>query len=342
MLLLLQAVAGGPLSVPVSYRDTIYNLYLVTYATDVSRPDFCTFAASAAGHGFLINIMGQTRQEQYSEAWQLDKAWGLRDFVKSLPDEPGVIVTMVDSYDVLLNGSPQQMVATFVDMGHRVLHGAERGCSGTKWDLMHRDNGCDSKWPLPLVRTTSPFLNGGAVIGFRAELAMLLDIGWKEHQATHQALLPGEMDPYVIAGDQQLFSQLFSYGRHDRGSSKKARRQLRQRLGVSIDYQSRIFLCMYKVNAEREIDHQGGFTSTSDCSHLDRRMSIKACVGVRPMRTEPVVFHCNGPDKTVCMETVGRSLAVVSSNRSELLMWFWEGGMQSLADVCGATIIQKL
>ena len=158
---------------------------------------------------------------------------------------------------------------------------------------------------------------------------MLLDIGWNEHQATRQALLPGEMDPYVIAGDQQLFSQLFSYGRRGRGASEKAKRRLRRRLGVSIDYQSRIFLCMYKVNAEREIDRRGGFTSTSDCSHLDS----EACV--RPVRTEPVVFHCNGPDKTACMETVGRSLAVVSSNRSEPLIWFWEGGAQSLADVCG-------
>ena len=117
LVLLMLTGASAMLHTEVRLEDGVtYRLYLLTYATDVARPDFCLFAASAYARGFSLNVIGRTRQDAYKEVWQLDKAWALRDFLRAVPDEPHAIVAMLDAYDVLMNGSPRQMVQKIVQV----------------------------------------------------------------------------------------------------------------------------------------------------------------------------------------------------------------------------------
>lgn len=347
------AVESPPLFTDVELGDSTYRLYLVVYATDVSRADFCMFATSAAARGFRLNVGGLTRGREYQDQWLLDKVWVLRDFVRLVPDAPDVVVMTVDAFDVLLNGGPERVVSELVGSGHSVLFASERGCSGTKWKMKHRDTGCDGLWPVPPVRTTSPFLNSGGLVGFRSEVEELLDVGWAEYQATRRGLLPGEWDPYVLMGDQGLYAQLFSYGRHEEDESEAARGGLRRRLDMSIDYQSRLFLCLYRVDIETELAYAENGTLVmsghTDCSHLERRMYFEACLGNRPARTQPVVVHFNGPSKAARLAAVARRLAreqwarqivkVVWRQRlAGAHVWFLEGNTSPLVDICGALL----
>ena len=326
-------------SVPVQYANNTYSLYLVTYATEVSRADFCIFATSAYARGFRINVLGQaSRFRKYG--WP-DRVWTLRKFTKIIPDEPNAIVVFMDSYDSIINSSPQRLVAAFVDAGARVLFSSERGCGGTKWDLKRLDNTCDSLWPVPPVKTTMPFLNSGGFMAFRPELAALLGVCRKEHRAHQRSLLPGERNAYVIAGDQQLYSQLFSYGMAERTADDKSRGALRAALGMSLDYQSQIFLSMYKVDLDTEIRYTANGTLVTTgltyCSHLDRRMYYEACLGVQPKTTVPVVVHLNGkhkPLKEVARRLGGRHDKALWDAR----IWLVAGEQPTVADVCGGHV----
>ena len=324
-----------PFSVSVRHSNTNYSLYLVTYATEVSRADFCIFATSASAHGFRLNVLGQeSRFRKYG--WP-ERVWTLRKFMKIISDEPNTIVVFMDSYDTIINSSPHDLVAAFIDTGASVLFSSERGCGGTKWDLKHRNNACDSQWPLPPVKTTMPFLNSGGFVAFRSELVVLLDVCRKEYRALQRSLLPGEFNAYVIAGDQQLYSQLFSYGMAERNSDDNSRGALRKALGMSLDYHSQIFLSMYKVDLDTEIHYTANgtlvTTGLTDCSHLDRRMYYEACLGVQPKPTTPVVVHLNGRPKPL-KEVAQRLGGKYDKTLWDARIWLVRGEQPTVADVC--------
>ena len=52
--------------------------------------------------------------------------WTLRKFMKIISDEPNTIVVFMDSYDAIINSSPQDLVAAFIDTGASVLFSSER------------------------------------------------------------------------------------------------------------------------------------------------------------------------------------------------------------------------
>lgn len=335
-LLLMGASGSAIVSVPVQHGNTNYSLYLVTYATNISRADFCIFATSASAHGFRVNVLG--RASRFRKHGWPDRVWTLRKFTKMIPDDPNAIVVFMDAYDIILNSSPRKLVAAFINSGARVLFSAERGCGGTKWDLKQLHNTCDSQWPLPPVKTTMPFLNSGGFVAFRSELVVLLNVCKKEYWAHQRSLLPGEYNAYVVAGDQQLYSQLFSYGMAERNSDENARGALRKALGMSMDYQSRIFLSMYKVDWDTEIRYTANgtlvTTGLTDCSHLDRRMYYEACLGVKSKFIVPVAVHLNGAQKPL-KEVALRLRTQHDETLWDARMWLFGDEQPTIKDVCG-------
>lgn len=138
------------------------------------------------------------------------------------------------------------------------------------------------------------------MIGFRGDLLSLLDAGWDEYQETRDSLLPQEFNPYIIAGEQQLYSYLFSRGM------------------AGIDYESRLFLSMYKVDAAREIR----FTANG---------TLAARVATR--RTFPVAVHFNGDSKPDVFNAVAMRISYNAKTPWYERLWE-EGALYALANVC--------
>ena len=253
--------------------NTIYRLFAVTYASEIEgRPEFCMAAVSAVAYGFSdLNVIGLDRQAQFAKWRLLDKVFGLRDFVMSLPkiDQERNLILFFDAYDVLVNSSPLDLVHRFLKSGQKIMFASEKGCSGTKWHVMNRRNTCDDEWPIPTRQHVSPWINSGVFMGFQQEMRLLLQEAYIEHKNTLPMVQPGQIDPYVGAGDQLLFGHLFAHV--DR---------VREDLQMGIDVNSDIWKCMYQVQ----------YMDTTDLLIHQGKVSFKGSVYIYP-----VLIHFNGP-----------------------------------------------
>jgi hypothetical protein len=152
------------------------KVYLVTYASQTDRADFCTMALSAFANGFELNVLGKKREGQWAIYGYLDKFWALREFVSLLSDEPHAIIVFVDAYDVLITAGPHSLAKRFLKSGKRILISAEKGCCSdwlttVEGSLKGTPVLCDTSWPVPDVGTAMPYMNSGAFVGFQARRA---------------------------------------------------------------------------------------------------------------------------------------------------------------------------
>ena len=261
----------GPLLTQVTLEGVnhseVYHVYSVTYATAWSR-EFCVMAASASANGFGLNVLGEGRQAHFDRDRFLDKLWALRDFVvgvlNTTPEDMRnrTLILFFDGYDVLVNGQPRTLVKRFVHSKKKILISAEKGCCGTREALAFKDNTCDPIWPSD-THTTTPFLNSGAFVGLVMEVERLLTAAKHEYehyiaklqsdygpiQPLHatRAASKGPWDPYLLGTDQLLICQLFAHEVVRGGQS------LRSAIGMSLDYESQIFVSAYRMEIGREI-----------------------------------------------------------------------------------------
>ena len=275
-LLLLSAVIPTMAQMYTPSEDG-YRLYSITYATDISRNDFCTVMEGAWGWGYKVNVIGYEENE-YAKYKLVDKVFALRKWLKKLPKRGRNVILFMDAYDVLVNAKPMDLLERFLDMERGVVFAAERGCCSTKWHMMHRRNTCDPDWPIDIMNYTTPWINTGVFIGFQSELEVLLDEAWIEYQQTKRELRGDQVDPYLSGSDQQLIGQLFAHGNG-----------LRDDIGMALDLHSDMFKCMYQVQYE----------DTVDLVFHEQRVAFKGSA-----YTYPVVVHFNGPKhvKTKMME----------------------------------------
>jgi len=278
-------------------------------------------AASASAHGFGLNVLGEGRQAHFDQGRFLERLWVLRDFVvgvlNSTPEDMRnhTLILYSDAYDVLVNGNPRTLVKRFVNSKKKILIGAETGCCGTREAFAFKDNKCDPNWPSDKY-TTTPFLNFGVFVGFVTEVDHLLTAAKNEYdhylarlQSDYGPIQPlhvtpatskGPWDPYLIGGDQQLICQLFAHEVVRGGQS------LRSAIGMSLDYESQIFVNAYQMEIGREIviTAKGRVrydVNLADCDKWDQASFRAECRqrSVRRVRsaTLPVILHFNGPRK---------------------------------------------
>lgn len=314
----------GPLHTQVTLegvnRSEVYQLYSVTYATAWSR-EFCVVAASASANGFALNVLGEARQAHFDRDRFLDKLWALRDFVvgvmNATPEHARnrTLILFFDGYDVLVNGNPGTLVKRFVRHKKKILFGAEKGCSGTREYMAFKDNRCDPNWPAD-KHTTTPFLNSGVFLGLVREVDRLLTAAKNEYdhyiaklqsdygpiQPLHEtrAASKGPWDPYLLGTDQQLMCQLFAHEVVRGGQS------LRSAIGMSLDYESQIFVNAYRMEIGREIVVTANGrvrydANLPDCDVWEETRFQAECRerSVRGLRrvTMPVILHFNGRQK---------------------------------------------
>lgn len=344
----------GPLhtqvTLEVGNRSEVYQLYSVTYATAWSR-EFCVMAASASANGFGLNVLGEGRQAHFDQDRFLDKLWALRDFVvgvlNATPEDMRnrTLILFFDGYDVLVNGNPRTLVKRFVHHKRKILFGAEKGCSGTREYMAFKDNRCDPNWPSD-KHTTTPFLNSGIFLGFVTEVDHLLTAAKNEYdsylaklqsdygpiQPLHEtrATSKGPWDPYLLGTDQQLICQLFAHEVVRGGQS------LRSAIGMSLDYESQIFVNAYRMEIGREIviTAKGRVqydVNLADCDEWDQARFRAECRqrSVRRLRraTLPVILHFNGPQKQNMMAVASQMRWPDGPDTTEL----WESEIYSVS-----------
>ena len=344
----------GPLLTQVTLeggnRSEVYHLYSVTYATAWSR-EFCVMAASASANGFGLNVLGEGRQAHFDRDRFLDKLWALRDFVvgvlNTTPEDMRnrTLILFFDGYDVLVNGQPRTLVKRFVHSKKKILISAEKGCCGTREALAFKDNTCDPNWPSD-KHTTTPFLNSGAFVGFVMEVERLLTAAKHEYehyiaklQSDYGPIQPlnatretskGPWDPYLLGTDQQLICQLFAHEVVRGGQS------LRSAIGMSLDYESQIFVNAYRMEIGREIviTAKGRIrydVNLADCDEWDQARFRAECRqrSVRRLRraTLPVILHFNGPQKQNMMAVASQMRWPDGPDTAEL----WESELYSVS-----------
>jgi hypothetical protein len=320
-----------------------YRLYTVTYATHLTRPDFCIMAVSATSYGFPLNVLGTNRQQRFKENGLLDKLWALQEFVDALPVHSDIIVAFVDAYDTIFNGSPKALARRLVVSGQNIVFASERGCCSNKFFMRKSQNDCDKHWPLPDVKTATPHLNTGVFVGYRIELGDLLRLSVAEYTATIASLRPGEVDPYKRGTDQTLICQLYSYGGYENVTTPEKMSAIRRKLGMVIDFENVLFMCMYGADLSDEIKYttrgRVAVIGTNRCQHLAPRFA-ESCFGVQRKWSHPVVLHFNGAGnlKTVPLREVAMTVSLPDKRSMEEIwdahMWVMGGNEVTVGGVC--------
>uniref|UniRef100_A0A452U734 Procollagen-lysine,2-oxoglutarate 5-dioxygenase 3 n=1 Tax=Ursus maritimus TaxID=29073 RepID=A0A452U734_URSMA len=127
----------------------------------------------------------------------------LKKEMEKYADREDMVIMFVDSYDVILLGSPSELLKKFVQSGSHLLFSAEGFC-WPEWGLAEQ---------YPEVGTGKRFLNSGGFIGFAPTV----------HQVVRQWKYKDDDD------DQLFYTRLYL----DPG--------LREKLSLSLDHKSRIF-----------------------------------------------------------------------------------------------------
>ncbi|XP_060029419.1 multifunctional procollagen lysine hydroxylase and glycosyltransferase LH3 isoform X2 [Erinaceus europaeus] len=208
LLLALPPPPGGPTLDRPRSGDPVNpeKLLVITVAT-AETEGYRRFLRSAEFFNYTVRTLG------LGEAWRGgdvartvgggQKVRWLKKEMEKHKEREDLVIMFVDSYDVLLAGSPTELLKKFVQSGSRLLFSAEAFC-WPEWALAEQ---------YPDVGAGKRFLNSGGFIGFAPTIYHVVR-QWK----------------YKDDDDDQLFyTRLYL----DPG--------LREKLGLNLDHKSRIF-----------------------------------------------------------------------------------------------------
>uniref|UniRef100_F6R0G9 procollagen-lysine 5-dioxygenase n=2 Tax=Ornithorhynchus anatinus TaxID=9258 RepID=F6R0G9_ORNAN len=213
LLLLLLLLPGLPAAragdgPPAGERVNPEKLLVMTAATEETE-GYKRFLRTARHFNYTVRTLGLGEEWRGGDVARTvgggQKVRWLKQEMEKHADREDLVILFVDSYDVLLAGSPLELLWKFVQSGSRLLFSAEGFC-WPEWSL------ADSYPPLS-AGNGKRFLNSGGFIGFAPTVHRLVR-QWK----------------YKDDDDDQLFyTRLYL----DPG--------LREKHGLALDHKSRIF-----------------------------------------------------------------------------------------------------
>ncbi|RVE60945.1 hypothetical protein OJAV_G00185930 [Oryzias javanicus] len=147
------------------------NLLVVTAATE-ETDGFRRFMRTAREFNYTVKVLGLGEDWRGGDVARTvgggqKVRWLKKELLKHSEEEELVIV-FVDSYDVVLAAGPEELLAKFSRLGHRVVFSAEGFC----WP----DQRLASKYPQ--VHSGKRFLNSGGFVGFAPDLGAIVQ-QWK-------------------------------------------------------------------------------------------------------------------------------------------------------------------
>lgn len=182
------------------------KLLVMTVAT-AETEGYLRFLRSAEFFNYTVRTLGLGEEWRGGDVARTvgggQKVRWLKKEMEKYADREDMIIMFVDSYDVILAGSPSELLKKFVQSGSRLLFSAESFC-WPEWGLAEQ---------YPEVGTGKRFLNSGGFIGFATTI----------HQIVRQWKYKDDDD------DQLFYTRLYL----DPG--------LREKLSLNLDHKSRIF-----------------------------------------------------------------------------------------------------
>ena len=187
---------------------------LVTVATQ-HTPGLARYLRSAQHAGLQVVRLGAGQEWQGGDmeagpggGWKVNL---LRTELKTRRDQPGLLM-FTDSYDVVLTGDKEEILAKYDQFNTEIVFGAENFC----WP----DNSLRSRYPD--VKEGMRFLNSGGFIGPAASLYEMLEAG-------------GELGD--TEDDQLFYTRIY------------LDHELRVKLGIKLDHRAELF---QNLNGEQE------------------------------------------------------------------------------------------
>ncbi|XP_074121037.1 multifunctional procollagen lysine hydroxylase and glycosyltransferase LH3 [Sminthopsis crassicaudata] len=217
LLLLLLGASSAVASSSASVVDEIANLsggdrvnpdklLVITAATEETE-GYLRFLQSAKFFNYSVQTLGLGEEWKGGDVARTvgggQKVRWLKKEMEKYAERKDMVIMFVDSYDVLLAGSPKELLWKFLQSGSRLLFSAESFC-WPEWGLAER---------YPPVGNGKRFLNSGGFIGFAPTI----------HHIVRQWKYKDDDD------DQLFYTRLYLDSR------------LREKLGLALDHKSRIF-----------------------------------------------------------------------------------------------------
>lgn len=182
------------------------KLLVITVAT-AETEGYRRFLQSAEFFNYTVRTLGLGKEWRGGDVARTvgggQKVRWLKKEMEKYADQEDMIIMFVDSYDVILAGSPSELLKKFVQSSSRLLFSAEGFC-WPDWGLAEQ---------YPEVGTGKRFLNSGGFIGFAPTI----------HQIVRQWKYKDDDD------DQLFYTRLYL----DPG--------LREKFSLNLDHKSRIF-----------------------------------------------------------------------------------------------------
>ncbi len=214
-----------------SASDTDSQLHLFTYGIDESKMDLLQKSAYLLGFSSCFHPIVDP---PFAYEGYVSKIFRMRDRVANL--KPYDIVCFVDAYDVVCNGTPQELLSKFTSLSSDIVLCGE---------LNSYPEGYDTKYPeLPYPRCVShyKYVNSGCYIGYASALMHLYT--WKSDDEIRSICSRG--------GDQTYFIEY--YLAHVKNMNSPYR--------VYLDSLQSLFQCMYKTTWSEFIVANGRLVNT--------------------------------------------------------------------------------
>ncbi|XP_044529255.1 multifunctional procollagen lysine hydroxylase and glycosyltransferase LH3 isoform X3 [Gracilinanus agilis] len=200
------SVADGAAGPSSGERVNPDKLLVITAATEETE-GYLRFLQSAKFFNYTVQTLGLGEEWKGGDVARTvgggQKVRWLKKEMEKYAERKDMVIMFVDSYDVLLAGSPKELLWKFLQSGSRLLFSAESFC-WPEWGLAER---------YPSVGNGKRFLNSGGFIGFAPTI----------HHIVRQWKYKDDDD------DQLFYTRLYL-------DSK-----LREKLGLALDHKSRIF-----------------------------------------------------------------------------------------------------
>ncbi|XP_041443636.1 uncharacterized protein LOC495489 isoform X1 [Xenopus laevis] len=182
------------------------KLLVVTVATEATE-GYLRFLRTARHYNYTVRTLGLGHEWKGGDVARTvgggQKVRWLKHELEQHKDQDQLIIMFVDSYDVVIAGTPTELLWKFQQLEHKVVFSAEGFC-WPEWSLAES---------YPPVSNGNRFLNSGGFIGFAPQIYGMVQL-WK----------------YKDNDDDQLFYTKIYLDE-----------SLRERFNIALDHKSNIF-----------------------------------------------------------------------------------------------------
>jgi hypothetical protein len=158
-------------------------IHIISYCTNEDRAEMLKTTAAMFDVNLQLIVQDQSEYIGFES-----KIFTMKTAIEVIPDND--IVCFIDAYDVLVNGTVEEVMHKFMQFNSDIVIGAE---------MNSYPEGYDNAYPYTGSKTNYKYVNSGGYIGYKHALAKLFD--WKGREDICKIC--------SIGGDQHYFIQYY-------------------------------------------------------------------------------------------------------------------------------------